>query len=309
MKLAAMRHLPSHADVLRFFGQSATRHNSAAYDRFIAPHLDGATKHYWNARDWRGRRRITAFDRNFYATGLLGRCIASGHLLARLHGVDPSAIMAARTQREQRRFFDEQLAPLFDRPLIRRLTGNRASLFGLGIPPAQYDALAGGTDMAGVLRARLEKLACHFPLKDNYFAWQAFARRYPGPYEGALPLYLRAEHYEAIRDGSGRVTVHHRNFTRLLAERPALSVDRFVLLDAQDWMNDEQLNALWTEITRTAAPQARIIFRTAGEPSILEGRVSPSLLAQWVYDDEASAEGTRNDRSAIYGGFHLYVKR
>ena len=40
MKLEAVRHLPSQGDLFRFFGAADTRHNSEAYDRFIAPHLD-----------------------------------------------------------------------------------------------------------------------------------------------------------------------------------------------------------------------------------------------------------------------------
>ena len=164
--------------------------------------------------------------------------------------------MQARCLRDQRRFFDEQLAPLFEKRLIRWLTSRKASLFGLGIPPAQYDALladARDGTMADVLKRRLEKLACDFPLKDNYFAWQAFARRYPDPQEGALPVYLQAQHYPGIKAGAERVHVHHTGYTDFLSGKPAASIDRFVLLDAQDWMNDAQLNALWSQITRTAA--------------------------------------------------------
>ena len=127
--------------------------------------------------------------------------------------------------------------------------------------------------MASVLKARLEKLACDFPLNDNYFAWQAFARRYPASGEGALPAYLERANYETLKANVGRVAVHHVNFTELLAGKPASSVDRFVLLDAQDWMTDGQLNALWTEITRTASPGARVIFRTAAEESSARSRV------------------------------------
>ena len=50
-----------------------------------------------------------------------------------------------------------------------------------------------------------------------------------------------------------------------------------------------------------------MIFRTAAEPSLLPGRVAPALLDQWHYEDEASRAFTARDRSAIYGGFHLYV--
>ncbi len=72
-------------------------------------------------------------------------------------------------------------------------------------------------------------------------------------------------------------------------------------------MSDQQLNELWQEITRTARTGARAIFRTAAEPSLLPGRVDDVLLARWRYEAEQSRDLTRRDRSAIYGGFHLYV--
>jgi S-adenosylmethionine-diacylglycerol 3-amino-3-carboxypropyl transferase len=311
MKLTAVRDLPTQADLFRFFGAAGAEHNSAAYDRFIAPNLDPVSRHYWEKRNWRGRRRIEVFNRNFYRTGLLGLFIATGHRAGRLFGVDPSGIMAATDLAEQRRFFDEKLAPVFDNKLLRWATSRKASLFGLGIPPAQYDSLitSGDGSMASVLKARLEKLACDFPLKDNYFAWQAFARRYPNPGEAALPAYLEKENHATLKANVDRVGIHHANMIEFLAGKDAGTVDRFILLDAQDWMTDEQLNALWTEITRAASPGARVIFRTAAEPSLLPGRVSASLLDQWHYEDEASRDYSARDRSAIYGGFHLYVKR
>lgn len=308
LKLAAMGHLPGQRDIVRFFGSANVAHNSVAYDRFIAPHLDAQSRAYWEQRDLLGRRRVSVFDRDFYRTGLLGLFIGTGHRLAKLHGVDPARIVETRNLSEQRRFFHEELAPIFDRPLLRLLTRAKASLFGLGIPPAQYDALAEGRPMAEVLRLRLEKLACDFPLRDNYFAWQAFARRYPAPGEAALPRYLDPAHFEAIRANTDRVRVHHTDFASLLSTKAAASVDRYVLLDAQDWMTDDQLNALWSEITRTAAPGARVIFRTAGADTILPGRVSDSLLGQWAYRAAESRDFTARDRSAIYGGVHLYVR-
>ena len=72
-------------------------------------------------------------------------------------------------------------------------------------------------------------------------------------------------------------------------------------------MTDHQLNALWTEITRTALPGARVIFRPAPQPTLLPGRVSDQILNRWTYEEEESLELGRQDRSSIYGGFHLYV--
>ncbi|MGW9232767.1 DUF3419 family protein [Pseudorhizobium sp. NPDC055634] len=312
LKLAAFRHLPSRADVVRMLAMANVPSNSASFDLFLAPNLDAGTRAYWQRRRWNGRRRVEAFDRNIYRSGLLGRFIATGHLIARLHGVDLTEFARVRSLREQRIFFDTRVAPLFDRPLIRWLTSRKSSLFGLGIPPQQYDELvrtSADRTMAPVLRQRLEKLACHFPLRDNYFAWQAFVRRYPDKDEGCLPTYLLPENYLAIRDNVDRVAVHHASFTELLAQKPVASVDRYVLLDAQDWMTDEQLNDLWREIGRTAAPGARVIFRTAGEASILEGRVHGAILGRWTYLRERSQELTLQDRSAIYGGLHVYERR
>ena len=143
--------------------------------------------------------------------------------------------------------------------------------------------------MATVLRERVEKLACEFSIDENYFAWQAFGRSYSDGGSGPLPPYLERAHFDTIRDRADRVEVLNRSFTEYLKSRPAQSLDRYVLLDAQDWMSDLQLNDLWREITRTARPGARVIFRTAAEPSLLPGRVDDEVLEQWHYEAERFA--------------------
>ncbi len=309
LKLVAASRLPSWEMFYRFFGSADDEANVAAYDRLLAPHLDPETRAYWQSRRLQhfGRRRISIFARNAYRHGLLGRFIGLAHAAARLHGVDLRDLLSARTMDEQRQFFDTVLSPLFDRRAVRWATGNRLSLYGLGIPPAQYEALAGGRGMNSVLRERVERLACGFSLNDNYFAWQAFGRGYGGGELGPLPPYLRRDQFEFVRARADRVEVMNRSVTEYLASCPDSSRDRYVLLDAQDWMTDDQLNALWREITRTARPGARVIFRTAAEPSLLDGRLDPVLLDRWHYEAEASQEFTARDRSAIYGGFHLYI--
>jgi S-adenosylmethionine-diacylglycerol 3-amino-3-carboxypropyl transferase len=309
LKIAAFAHLPGHPDVMRFFGIANEPSNGQAYKQFIAPHLDFETRRYWEKRRLNGQKRIDVFNGNFYRTGLLGRFIGASHMAARLYGVDLTEIMEARTIEEQREFFDRKIAPIFDRKVVRWITARKSSLFGLGIPPRQFDELASLTDdrsLANVLRERVEKLACHFPLNENYFAWQAFARRYPRPEEGKLPPYLGRESYQPIKNNLDRVTLHHANFEAVLATKPVASMDRFVLLDAQDWMTDQQLNSLWREITRTAREGARIIFRTAAEKSIVENRLATEVDRRWIYLRERSEQLNRKDRSAIYGGFHIY---
>ena len=310
LKLAAATQLPNHATFLRFFGSATDHRNARLYDDLIAPHLDAETRGYWEGRDYSMRRRISRFGRNFYRYGLLGRFIGAGHLAARALGANPGKITSAKSLAEQQQIFKTELAPLFKKPLVRWVTSNRASLFGLGIPPAQYDALCdhGQRHMADVLYERVERLAAGFDLRDNYFAWQAFARSYDLEGKGPLPPYLQKEQFTVVKTRANRVTVLHANMIHFLQAEPAESLDRYVLLDAQDWMDDATLTFLWREITRTARPGARVIFRTAGKSTILPSRVPDALLSQWTYDAQRSAEIFARDRSAIYGGFHLYVK-
>ncbi|MDY6964059.1 MAG: DUF3419 family protein, partial [Pseudomonadota bacterium] len=105
LKLAAYRHLPTHNDVVRLFGMDQVGTNSASYDMFVAANLDQATRAYWERRSMTGRRRIEVLNGNIYRTGLLGRFIGAGHLLARLHGVNLTDFVKARSLREQRQFF------------------------------------------------------------------------------------------------------------------------------------------------------------------------------------------------------------
>ena len=103
----------------------------------------------------------------------------------------PRKILAARSLEEQRKIFESELAPLFEKRHIRWLLNQPSALFGLGIPPSQFEALKGNeTHMSNVVHQRLERLACGFDLSDNYFVWQAFGRRYATGGAGPLPPYL-----------------------------------------------------------------------------------------------------------------------
>ena len=156
----------------------------------------------------------------------------------------------------------------------------------------------------------MERLACDFPIQDNYFAWQAFGRSYDLDRREAVPAYLRSENHTVLKERLNRVSVHHDSLIDYLRRQPAQSLNRYVLLDAQDWMNEGQLTALWTEIDRSAdSRDARVIFRTAGPDSPLTGKLPANLLAPWLYHEWQSRVLHAQDRSSIYGGFHVYARR
>lgn len=314
LKLAALRHLPDHEEFFRFFGHADDPKNLDNYHQFIREHLDDSSRHFWEGGSWirraLRRQRIKYFAGNFYDHAKLGWFLRFCHAASRLTRRDPAQLLNASTIEEQERIFEEVFAPLFDNRLVRLGGKLPISVFSLGIPPAQFRAMkndANGMSMIDVYRQRVRRLACDFPMEDNYFAWQAFGRVYDTESRRAIPDYLKAETYQTLRDNLHRVETHVTSLTVFLARQPAASMDRFVFLDAQDWMPPAVINELWTHVARVGKPGTRVIFRTAGENSPIETALDPAIRRRFTYEQEQSRTLFRQDRSAIYGGFHLYT--
>jgi S-adenosylmethionine-diacylglycerol 3-amino-3-carboxypropyl transferase len=315
LKLAALEHLPDYESFYKFFGYGRHDDNLVNYRRHLRDHLDPETRAFWESSDWPGRkvgpRRINYFKRGLYEKAKLGQFFRLVHGLARGMRRDPSRLLAARTLAEQERIFDETFGPLFENRLVRWMGRQPVAVYSLGIPPSQHAAMleeqAGdGSKLFDMYRERVKRLACGFPLDDNYFAWQAFGRRYDHEGRKALPDYLKRENYETIKSLVGRVETHVASLADFLRTEKPGALNGFVFLDSQDWMPPPVIEELWGEVARVGAPGTRVIFRTAGEKSPVEAALPPALRSRFHYDRERSAALHRQDRSAIYGMFHLY---
>lgn len=310
LSLLALKQVAAHRLPYEAFHQLFARANQEGNALLIdnlSQYLPDFAKTYWQVSNANGRHRW--FSSGFYQHGLLGRFIGFGHWLARRLGYDLSVMMQATTREEAAQIFDEKIAPLFDTRTVRWLSSQVWVLYGLGIPPRQYDVLKGdAAHMADVLKARFRHLACDYDLSTNYFAWQAFARAFDVDNQAALPLYLQRESYDVVKQAIDKVSLHHQSVTDYLATRSANSVDAYLFLDAQDWMSSAQLTELWVEVNRTAKVGARVVFRAAGRESPLEALLPEHLLAHWTTDSARNEQFWHEDRSAIYGGCFIYTR-
>lgn len=310
LKLAGLQALPDYAAFWQFFGAADRAENAALYLGHLRGRLDDEARDFWDGRDLQFRRRADYFTRGFYRHGTLGGFIGFAHGMARLFGIDLGALIEPARNQEERRQALERIAAFFRSGPMRLLARSPALLFSLGIPPRQRELLAGpGGDLAGVLHQRFLKLATGFPPEENYFAWQALARRYPGPGNHCLPPYLKESEFVSMRTRAHRIEPLQANMKCFLEEAAPKSVNALVLLDAQDWMDDAEIAALWQAIDHAGAEDIRIIFRTAGAESPLDQPAFAKLQAKWQRDGAQSATGFAADRSGIYGGFHLYRRR
>ena len=310
MKQMAIKHLPDYDAVLAYLGDANHSDNIKRYKRHIRDNLSDDANNFWESRSISGQPRYHYFAKQAYQHGLLGNFIGFAHHFVRFMGGNLSKMLEARNIDEQRELFNQYVAPAFETTLFKLMAQQPLALYSLGIPPSQFDALKEDAKdgLHLLFKERMRHLCCDFPLEENCFAQQALGRRYDVSKQKALPLYLQELHFNSLRDNIDRLHPHHTTLTNFLQQQPRNSMDAYLFLDAQDWMDQQQLTELWTELTRTAAPNAKVVFRTGGETSPLEKKLPASILALWHTDTEKNRALYATDRSAIYGGMHLYTK-
>ena len=316
LKITALKHLPSHKEFFDFFGHGQHANNVENYKKFIAPNLDAETKKFWESNGFFGNllrgKRINIFQKGgLYEHSRNGYFLRFFHKFSRLLGCKPEELLKAKTPAEQAALYEKYLNPFFDSFIIQTIGKMPVTMFGLGIPPQQYDELkkdlkAGGT-VIDIYRERAKKLAVEYPIYENYFAWQALGRKYDTENRQAVPEYLKAERYDVLRSNADKIKAEIGSVTDKIKNSPANSFNRFVFLDAQDWMNAEIMTELWAAIAEKGEKVSRIIFRTASAASPIETNLPENLRAKFHYEEDFSKELFKQDRASIYGGFHLYL--
>jgi len=305
LKAAAIRNLPEYEQFFDLFGKGKTNSADKIYKKFLARDLNEKAKQVWD-------KRIKIFKKGgLYDHSRNGYFLRIFQRFAGLVGCRPDAVLNARTKAEQEQLYAEQIEPFFENFLIKLVGKMPVTLFGLGIPPQQFDELTrdldDGKTIIDIYRERVRRLACDFPINENYFAWQAFARKYDTENRKAIPEYLKAENFEKLKANIDRLRTEIGSVTDEIKTQPRGTFNRFVFLDAQDWMDADGLTELWSVLAEKAEPNSRIIFRTAGAGSPIETRLPKTLRENFVYEKDASKRLFKRDRASIYGGFHLYI--
>lgn len=315
LKHAAIKHLPSYEKFFTFFGEGKGENTNTDYLRYISPNLDRDTRDFWESNTLGGSvlygDRISFFtNAGLYEHSRNGYFLRFFHQVARVFGCKPDEVLKAGSLEEQAHLYERHVDPFFDTFLIKTLGKMPITMFGLGIPPQQYDELkkdVGSGTVIEIYRERTRRLACDYPISENYFAWQAFARKYDTEKRQAVPEYLKEVNYETLKSNADRLRTKVGSATDEIKNNEFGTFNRFVFLDAQDWMDAETMTGLWSAISEKAEPGSRIIFRTAGTESPLPANLPSDLLAKFRHEKEISERLFKKDRASIYGGFHLYV--
>lgn len=218
------------------------------YDDELREQLTLGARRYWDAR------------RKAVARGVLGAgsteramraaMIAFRATVHRQRRID--RLLALSTTGERQAFFDAEWNTARWRGMFKAMF-NRTTM-NKTYDPAFF-AHVGKISFADHFQQIVERTITELPVRDNYFLHYLAREMYPVDESEGVPLYLAKDY----RDGS--LELVDGSFADYLRTRPDSSMSGFSLSNICEWLDAGQIDELFGEIVRTAAPGARLCLR------------------------------------------------
>ncbi len=310
LKLAGIRNL-DFEDFFALFGNGAHAGLPDFYRQALRPDLSDFARAFWDERlHWFDPKRG-----GFYYQGLAGKVarVFRTYLKIRPNLAESvSALFGAQSLDEQRAIYDQRIGPRIWSPGVNWALSRQITMSMLGVPHAQRKQVQAQHQrgVAGFIREALEYVFRELPLWTNYFYSVYVNGRYS---QTCCPEYLKPENFLSLKAGlADRVIPHTCTVTQFL-QGTEERVSKFVLLDHMDWMSTYYPEALaeeWSAILERAAPDARVIFRSAhAAPAYLGlieiGERRERLCQRLVFHEALARDLQRHDRVHTYAGFHV----
>lgn len=287
-----------HDTLFQFFGHGQHRQATEVYASAIKAHLSDFTQQYWqnhwhffagkglrSSFYWHGSAGTAAF----VVKNILEINPATKRLLHQLFECeDLAAQQACYAQLEPRimHFFTRWL---FNRHVFQSM---------LGVPDIQQQLAKKSyrDGMAGYVKQCFRKVFTTQSLVDNYF-WKVYLL---GSYStDCCPNYLQRNHFHTLQNRVNRIQSHTATLSQFLQNKPG-QYTHFVLLDHQDWMaahNRPALEEEWSLILDNAAPNAKILLRSAAETVDF---IPANVLDKLHFASEKVARIQSTDRVGTY---------
>jgi S-adenosylmethionine-diacylglycerol 3-amino-3-carboxypropyl transferase len=315
LKLAGIRRL-DYESFFRLFGYGRLHDWFQVYGDLLRPELSPSARDFWDRRGW----YFSNSDRrgSFYFHGTAGTFawLVNHYIDKVIHLRDAinSLLNATDVQEQQRIFYEEQLDAAMFKPLMKWFLRRDAILSLLGVPGPQRRQLEkhypGG--VARFIQDRVETVFSQISLSDNYF-WRVYLTGQYTP--DCCPNYLKREHFSRLKNGLvDRISVRTDSLLGFLRTHPQ-QISRFVLLDHMDWLCQNMHDLLadeWQAICDRAAPQARVLFRSAGlmvdyvDPLEVRVRGRTRRVGDLLtYQHDLARDLHTVDRVNTYGSFYI----
>ncbi len=203
-------------------------------------------------------------------------------------------LLACTTLDEQRAFYEREWNGWRWRGLFTLLMNRLA--FRRAYDPAFFRHVE-NPSFAAHFHALAEHALTEIPVADNYFLHHMLTGVFPVARPNGVPPYLSTT--GAARAGAAveydRLTLVDGAMTDYLRTLPASSVDGIALSNICEWLGPDQIDELFAEVARVAAPGARVCFR-----NFVGWTEVPARWRHRIVEDRARGERMmRHDRSVV----------
>lgn len=302
LKLALFRNC-NHETLFQFFGQGMHPQYDTVYKESLREDLSGDDQIFWD-------KHIKYFSekglrKNFYHYGTAGTLVWLFFVYMKSRKklkAELSALLNAKSLSEQKEIYFRIEDKILNR-LMEFVVNRHLSMCLLGVPKSQQELFIHEyrRGAMGFIQERLRHVFTQLPIQDNYF-YRVYIE---GAYSKACcPAYLKEDKYEIIRERSDRIMSHTSTLSEFLLQNPA-AYSHFVLLDHQDWLaenNTEALEEEWRLILENSRSGSKILLRSAAKevdffPDFVKDRI--------VFEAKKTSQEHKLDRVGTYASTYL----
>jgi S-adenosylmethionine-diacylglycerol 3-amino-3-carboxypropyl transferase len=284
LRIVAWRHLDRDG-LLAFLGVTEHRDRLAVY-RALRGELSEGARSYWDRHEHavaEGIIHAGKFER--YLRGFRRFVLPLIHSRRTIE-----RLLAERSREERERFYAEEWDTARWR-LVFRLFFSRAAMGRLGRDPQFFAHVEGS--VGDRILARTRHALTALPIHQNPYATYIMTGSYA---DGALPLYLRAEAWQPVRERLDRVRL-----LQVPAQEASGAFDAYNLSDIFEYMAPAAHESTYAALVAKARPGARLAYW-----NMLAPRSRPDSLARRVRSRRDIADPLfQRDNAWFYSAFHV----
>ena len=288
LRVAAYKTL-RHGELLELVGSRPSARRTGLYDR-CRPALDDVARQFWDGRRAdieRGIGSLGKFERYF--------SLFRSRVLPLVHRRRTVLELLKHRDADARRQFYDATWDTARWRLMFRLFFSRFVMGRLGRDPEFFRYVEGDVGQA-ILRRTRHALRELDPSDNPYVHWIL-----SGTHGTALPLALRAEHFDTIRDHIDRVEWRQQSVEDFLAETPGMTIDRFNLSDIFEYVSRDHYHRMLEGILRRSRTGGRLAYW-----NMLAARRRPETLSHALRPlDDLAARLHLQDRAFFYSAFRV----
>ena len=287
LKINAFKTL-SYDETLEFFGVRPSNRRWDLYER-LKPFLSEEEQLYWSNKKAdlnRGIIHCGKYERYMHLLKKVFRILIGSKIINELFN--------ASCIEEQRILFQKKWDN-FKWKLFCRIFLSRAFASML-FDKAFYKYLEPSFSFEKYYRSAVRRAVTELPARDNYFLAYILSGNY---LIDNLPVYLKKENYQFIRDRVDRIKIVTSGCQEYLSSLPGDTISKFNFTNIFEWMSIEEFTLILLETLRIAKDGAVITYRNH-----LVTRNRPEMFADKIIPDmKLSLELRKKDRSFIYKAY------